>query len=393
MMKDVKSRMGMEEKELYLRTGYYLVELIRAVLTETTPGPMPARVTAEALYQIAKKHSVDCIAYEGAKKIPGDVLGTIDVKWAKRSTQCAMQGIVQLAERNKLYQTFSKAGIRILPLKGCLIKEMYPRQEFRQMADMDILIDPENAKAAKKLMEEAGYELEGGVLGRWVHDEYVKKPWCSVELHNALLPAHNRNAKAYDDIWERAYEENPGSGIYVLTWDDFYIYILEHFAKHLRKNGSGIRSIMDIYIFNQYKGDQLNQDYLKKQLKKQDLWDFKENVELIAEAWFEKGITGVSKETEDLIILSGAYGTELLHYQQEQKQLNKKYRSKTIVKFIWLWKKVFKNMDFMTYSYPILKKCPFLLPFCWIHRIFKIVFKERSKITKNINIIKRAEKE
>lgn len=244
--------MRKEEKEQYLRTGYYLIELIRAALTDTEPGPMPEGVTPKGLYQMAKKHSVDCIAYSGAVKIPGEGIDDFKEKWNQRSMQCAMQGIVQLAERSKLYKAFSDAGIRILPLKGCLIKEMYPRQEYRQMADLDILIDDKNAAAVKKIMEDLGYESTGE-FGTWNHDEYLKKPWCNVEIHRDMLPQKIQNAKKYKDIWERTYEEEPGSGIYKLIWDDFYIYMLEHFAKHFREGGSGIRSIMDIYVFYRIK--------------------------------------------------------------------------------------------------------------------------------------------
>lgn len=383
--------MKISEKELHLQRGYYLIDIIRAALYGVVPGPVPAGINMEDIYQLAKNHSVDCIAYEGAKKIPGDALKEVASKWAKRSNQYAVQGIVQLAERNKLYNIFSSAGIRILPLKGCLIKEMYPRQEFRQMADMDILIDSENAEAVKEIMEKAGYQLEG-YLGRWIHDEYIKKPWCSVEIHRTLLDSKNPNARAYDDIWERAYEKTPGSGIYVLTWDDFYIFMLEHFAKHLRKNGSGIRSVMDIHVFLKCKGQELHQDYLEKQLKKLNLWEFKKEAEKIADAWFVKGITGVSKETEELIIISGTYGSKVINYQLEKEQLYKKYRLKTLAKFIWLVKKVFLDYHYMCSSYPILIKYKFLLPFCWVHRIFKIIFVEQDKITGNLKIIKKAEK-
>ena len=384
--------MKIENEAQYIKTGYYLIEVVRAVLKNEKPPVIPPTITPEGLYQISKRHSLDCITYYGMKQVLGKDCDGIEEKWKQRSMQCAVQGKIQLAERDKLYELFAEAGIRILPLKGCLLKEMYQQQEFRQMADLDILIDHENMVTAQRIMEEAGYKSPE-YLGVGNHDEYVKKPWCSVEIHRAVLPKHLKNADKYKDIWERAYEEKSGSVIYRLSWDDFYVYMLEHFAKHLYTGGSGIRFVMDVYVFLQNKGQELNQNYLKEQLKDRELWEFKKLVEQLADNWFKKGITGVFKETEELIITSGIYGTKEQDYRVKINELNRKYHFRGLSYVAYVGKQAFLKYEQMCMLYPILEKHAVLLPFCWIHRILKIVIKKQYKIKKMISFMSRMDKE
>lgn len=382
--------MSIEANELL--TGHYLIDLLRAVLKNEKPGAIPQGITMEDVYQMAKKHSVDCIAYAGLSKILEKDLAELDKKWKNRSMQCAMQGVIQFAERDKLYRLFSEAGIRILPLKGCLLKEIYPYKEFRQMADLDILVDEENALAAKDIMETAGYNPVGH-FGYNNHDEYEKKPWCSVEIHRELFPKRVKNADKYKDVWERAYEEKVGSGIYRLTWDDFYICMLEHFAKHLYGSGSGIRSVMDVHVFLKYKGQELDRKYLKKQLKELELWEFKELAEQLAENWFEKGITGAFNEIEELIITSGSYGTKEQFDRVKIDKLCRKYHSKLLARVVFVGQCVFLRYEKMCLLYPFLKKYAVFMPFCWLHRILLTIVKKRHKIKALFSFVSRVYKE
>lgn len=360
------------------QTGSYLIHLLRSVLCGEEPKPIPEEVSVKELYQMAKMHNVDYIAYEGVKKIPGADLGEYEKKWQERSVQCALQGVIQKAERNRLYQQLPEAGVKILPLKGCLIKEMYPKPEFRQMADLDILIEKDQAETARQVMEANGYETE--VFGVSNHDAYMKQPWCHVEIHRSLFTEKNKNAEEYEHLWERAYEDPEIPGVYRLTWNDFYIYMLEHFAKHFYQSGSGIRSIMDIYVFLKEKKKELQEETLEQKLKELDLWNFKEEMEQIAEDWFEKGIVGNHQRTEKRILESGAYGTELFEYMHIMHEMEEKCHSKFIARVIYIGKMIFLNYDGMCILYPILERLPFLLPIFWIIRIIKVIFRKQDKI-------------
>ena len=58
----------------------------------------------------------------------------------------------------------------------------------------------------------------------------------------------------------------PGSlYVYDFEAEDFYIYMMAHMAKHFYKRGCGIRNLVDIYVFLEKFGGEMNADYLQKQ--------------------------------------------------------------------------------------------------------------------------------
>lgn len=378
---------GIGEKELEFQAGLYVVELLRAVLEERKPKEKPDMLSMENIYRMAKKHSVECMAYDGAVQIaePGDE--AVMQKWKERSRLCGIQGMVQKAESEKLFKELPAHGIRILPLKGCIMKKLYPKESYRQMADLDILIDEENAGKAREVMEGLGYEEKpdgGGV------DSYVKKPWLSVELHSLMIPTQYKNWKKYLDIWSRSKGKN---GIYRMSWEDYYIYMIEHFAKHFYLSGSGIRSVMDIHIFLEKMEGRLHQNYLEKQFRERKLDKFCRDMETLAGNWFSRGMTDEMRKIEETIIFSGVYGTEEGHLMNAKRKITDKYRAPWLVKFIYVFKRIFPGYRVMYDNYPVVKKVPLLLPVMWLYRIITAVVKRPEKLKRELNFINRKEKE
>ena len=378
---------GIGEKELEFQAGLYVVELLRAVLEERKPKEKPDMLSMENIYRMAKKHSVECMAYDGAVQIaePGDE--AVMQKWKERSRLCGIQGMVQKAESEKLFKELPAHGIRILPLKGCIMKKLYPKESYRQMADLDILIDEENAGKAREVMEGLGDEKS---RGEETVIPYVKKPWINVELHHSLLPVWKENHGRYQKIWECADEKN---GIFQMSWDDYYIYMIEHFAKHFYLSGSGIRSVMDIYVFLEKMKGQLHPDYLEEQFQVRKLEKFRRDMERIADKWFFKGGVGEVEKAEEIIIFSGVYGTEKGYYRNIEERIAEKSYSQGLSKIIYVFKRIFPGYAFMCGAYPILRKCPPLLPVMWIYRAAVAVCKRPEKLKRELNFINRKEKE
>jgi len=66
--------------------------------------------------------------------------------------------------------------ILYIPLKGCLVKEMYPKPEYREMSDLDILVKRGDAAKLKPVMESLGYQCER--FGFEKDDSYTKNHLC-----------------------------------------------------------------------------------------------------------------------------------------------------------------------------------------------------------------------
>ena len=64
---------------------------------------------------------------------------------------------LQSRELYQLLQAFRQEQLFVLPLKGVVLREIYPSPELRMMSDCDLLISPETAPKVKELMEQQGY--------------------------------------------------------------------------------------------------------------------------------------------------------------------------------------------------------------------------------------------
>lgn len=93
-----------------------------------------------------------------------------------------------------------------------------------------------------------GYEVE--VFEQGNHDVYEKEPVYNFEMHTSLYGAghHNEWISYYDRIKDRLRPKGNRSE-YRFTDEDFYVYIMTHMFKHFDGSGTGIRSLLDQYVY------------------------------------------------------------------------------------------------------------------------------------------------
>ena len=95
------------------------------------------------LFSISYRQGIINIIYRALKlsaaDIPSDYLRLFQAE-ALKNIRTDYQ---QRAELKILFQRFEEEGIRYLPIKGILIKNLYPRPELRWMSDADIMQETE----------------------------------------------------------------------------------------------------------------------------------------------------------------------------------------------------------------------------------------------------------
>ena len=101
----------------------------------------------------------------------------------------------------ELCDLFEANGIDYLPLKGCILRSLYPSPELRSMGDIDILIKIEQYKQIRSLLTvhgfRKGYESD--------HEYAWDKNDVHIELHKRLIPSYNKDYYAYyGDGWQLA---------------------------------------------------------------------------------------------------------------------------------------------------------------------------------------------
>lgn len=374
-------------------TAEYLILLLRTVLNGEEPLEKPEGITFDELYHLAKFHQVSCMSYYAIEKLEKQPEQEKNRKWRSERDQHIVKSMVQLSERDFIIERLTDAGIDILPLKGCLLKEMYPQDDYREMADLDILVDADKAALAREQMEALGYTAKYFDVSN--HDNYEKLPFMGVELHRHMISEKYETHQYYKDVWKKAVPDDSREHCFHFSWNDYYLFLLIHFAKHYYGGGSGIRSIMDIYVFLSRHKQELDQTYLKKELRSLHLEDFKETAECLAECWFGNGkYTLELEEMMEYVITSGVYGTYQREIENRIKNAEQKSNSVFIGRISYFFSRIFLNYKTMCSLYPMLKKIPALLPVFWVLRLLSALLRKRNRVRIEWNnIIRKKEKE
>lgn len=372
------------------KTCEYIIKLIRALLTETNPPELPEGISFEDVYRMAKKHHIRNMCLYAIEKLQNQPDEELRSKWNREKAISCAQSAVQLSERDRIIHAFSENGIDCLPLKGCLMKEMYPKPEYREMSDLDILIHRKDEKKVRDLMESIGYKTDK--YDAEIHDSYSKDPFVHVEMHITLLSEEQisqfetkeSEIRLLRDPWKYTIPtEQPH--IYSFTWEDFYLFLIIHLAKHYFGSGTGIRQVTDIWMFHQ--NHAINRELVYQSLKKTNLYDFCKNAEQLVEAWYEEStLSPELMEMQDYVFSSGVYGIHSHGVVHRIERFEKQYASNRRAYVTYAFSRIFPSLKWMQNNYPVLKQYPVLLPGAWIYRLITKSIQNHSKAKNEFKI-------
>lgn len=199
----------------------------------------------------------------------------------------------------------------------------------------------------------------------------------NIEMHHCMIGENSLLDAYYEDIWKRARQEEGKSHIYRLSWEDFYIFMIAHMAKHFQGGGCGIRSIVDMWLFSDRMKESLDWDYVRKELEKIELAQFERCMCDLVSVWFEeKAETEFYAQLTELLMQSGIYGTITNYNIQHVAEVDKRVWKGQIK--VWM-EAIFLPYKAMKMQYPYLEKYPVFLPAAWIQRIFGPAFAEKEE--------------
>ncbi|MCR5430111.1 MAG: nucleotidyltransferase family protein [Eubacterium sp.] len=360
----------------------YLLKLIRSTVRNEMPMEKPEGVSWKDLFNLAKKHQVEELAFHSIVKLNNKPEGEDYALWKSGHERNEVIDILQGEEAKLIIDETTKRNIGILPLKGIILKAAYPNPLFREMGDLDFLIEPGKVEAMDEVMKSLSYEPED-VGSEDSHDVYNKEPYLVVENHRRLLPPTEENHWYTDDIWNRLISDENNPCLKTMTATDYYLYHLLHFEKHYSMGGSGIRSIVDqYYILKSFK-DQIDWDFVEDTLPKMNYVEFEKMATDLAYALFEDGeMTEELEMSKNFIMNSGTYGT----FEEYRKFEIERYRKELGIKTKkgYFFRRMFMERERMEFIYPSLKKYGWLLPFFWVHRLFKSIFTNRGKVKQEL---------
>lgn len=268
-------------------------------------------------------------------------------------------------------KAFCDAKLYHVPLKGSVIRKMYPEPWLRTSCDIDILVKWEDFdKAGRVLTDILSYRAEG----RTAHDASFYSPsGVHIELHFSLIE-EGREANASEvlkDVWDDA--KSNEEGVYTCSLSDemFYFYHIAHMAKHFEVGGCGVRPFIDLLILSRG----ADEDRLQKRrnlLECGVLAKFEKSALDLAKMWFcGAKPSDLTLKMSEFILGGGVYGSVENYAVTSQVKKGGKIR--------YIMSRLFLPYSKLKYIFPVLQKHKWLFPFYQFVRWFKVIFGGRLK--------------
>lgn len=360
-------------------------EICGSVLEDTLRCELTAETLSD-LYTLSQKHDLSHIIASALSKMK--VLGNDEIS-QKYTNQLMMAAYRDRQKEHAIEQTcliLENAKIPHIPLKGSVIRKLYPQAWMRTSCDVDILVHKDDAEAAIACLCNAGFVRFND---RSIHDYNLLSPnKVHIELHYTLTQDGKLTAadEILNSVWSYTTPEDECTYCRSMEPEMFLLYHLAHMGRHLLHGGCGVRPFIDLWLIRHKMA--LDPSKLNALLENTKLGAFYDAVSDLSEVWL--GDRTRSNETELLekfILSGGTYGTTTNAETIKAARGINKVRSFLSVMFLPR-----KNLAVL---YPNLKKHPFLFPFYQVKRWFRI-FKsdKRQKIqhlTNTRNAVTKAE--
>ena len=343
-------------------------------------------IDLEMATAVAKRHNIAPIFYYGALNCGISKTLAPMQELHQLTLKNVMVSVRQTCETENIFRAFEEAGIAYMPLKGTVLKAVYPKPEMRTMGDADILIKTEQYPQIQAIMEQLRFTFQEETD----HEMIWVKPTLYLELHKRIMTRYNQDFYNYFGSGWKLAQSVPGSCAYQLSLEDFYIFMFVHFTKHYRISGIGIKHLLDLWVYTQAHPD-IRWDYVEQELAKMHLSEFHDNIRQTLKVWFDDApCTDVTELITNVIFHSGQYGSTEMAIINRSLQTDGDSVAK--IKTHRLWNGLFPGYKQMARKYPILEKAPILLPFFWIGRIFSAVIFRRNNIQKVWSNMEKIEK-
>ena len=364
----------------------YLIRWIRSVIHGTTPEELPEDLSFQKIYDLALINDVSnlmCYAVEKLDRKPEEELLSL---LRTRRDMAIAKDMNQAFAREELVQALREKNIPLLELQGTVLKELYPRREYRTMSDLDFMIPLSKLEEAGQILQSLGYdihEVEGVEIDGHrpsniyveIHTEYFS---CDTFLHRSMgdpdFSPHRSEGEKLREL---------------------YLYNILHVAKHYFSTGCGLRRVLDVFYLQTRYGEQLQALNVQEDLRKIGLLEFAKELTDLAMDWFaHTEFRWNQGDMAQCILTSSLHGNKNNFFRSKLLELSEENSFRSGNKCRYLLSRIFPGGKIMYRNYPFLKKYPILYPPCWIHRGIKLITTGRlSRATEELKMVVEAKED
>ena len=340
----------------------YTAELVRAQLENRIPAAIPEKMSYEEVKKIADTAQMRYMLLGSLIKLPLLEEQLEEMRSVLRVS--ILKTLLQVQSATMLEEKFEQAGIRNQLLKGSVMKHIYPRPELREMSDVDIMLYEDDFTQAEEIIKDCGFEMLEAIKH---HVIFKKAPFLILEMHWDLYEKTvDKEQYMYYKNQFRAQLKEGKKYTYEFSKENFYVYMISHMAKHFYENGCGIRNLVDVYIYQQKYGNEMDRAVVEQELSTCGILDFEKHVAKLARIWLDdKESTPFYNSLFEYMVDCGIYGKgengiwgQLC--KQNKPDINNGKKSDLSY--------YFPSAEYMKEFYPWLEGKKALLPAAWLCR-------------------------
>lgn len=342
--------------------------------------PLPEGFCLEEADSLVRAQSLTPMVYLGAYNCGISPKSELMLKYQQLYFQNLMRHQQQARAIDEIYRNFEENGIDYLPLKGCVMKPLYPNPEMRIMGDADILIRMEQYEKIKPAMEKLGYRenIKSAYDIHWVGKNLL------AELHYLIFcENHGKFYQYFLDPWDRSEELTENR--YRLTAEDNYLQIFIHMTKHFQHCGIGARQLVDVFVYRRAHPE-LDEEKVAQVLADFGLLEFHNHILRMLDSWFgDAPCDPVTDALTAYIFSGGNWGsTEVAMYTEAlcfSGGDTKKAHGKSV------FRTIFPELSYLQGSYNVLFDYPWLYPVFIVVRWVDVLLHRRKNIGRRLGVL------
>ena len=259
------------------------------------------------LYKLSKSHNMAHIIASALSKLGIIDNDEISQKFSKQQILAIYRYERLNYDVEQIYEIFEKAKIPFMPLKGAVIRAIYPEPWMRTSCDIDILIKEDDLnRAIDVLKEELGYTSEEN---RNYHDISLYSPnGVHLELHFSIMENMDSIDKLLCQVWSYSVLADGTEYQYRQTNEYLLFHHIAHMSYHFVSGGCGIKPFLDLHLMQQKMKFDLQK--VQELCSICGLQTFYDKVTELTKVWFErKPCDGIILKMQSYILQGGVYGT------------------------------------------------------------------------------------
>lgn len=314
----------------------------------------------ERVYLLARKHDLAHLVAHSVESLEIEECEVLN-KLSKAKSTAIFRYAKLDYEFGRICNILECSEIPFMPLKGSVLRPLYPDPWMRNSCDIDVLVKPEDLWTAVTTLERQGYRRKG----KSQQDVSLYAPsGVHLELHYSLTGENDTEAIKNNlaAVWDCAELKSGTKFQYLMQDSSFYLYHISHMSSHFLRGGCGIRTVMDIWILNHRIPE--NSADRNTLLALCGLLAFAEASKKLSEYWFSN-----IPQNEEIILFGsfvlkgGIYGN-----RHSGAVIQKAASTKLRIPF----HRIVIPFKDLRYAYPILDKMPWLMPICQVLRWFRL---------------------